>query len=90
MQQGIHVGVNLNLLLNGKELLDYQFMDNGEMISLGIGKASLSGLGLTLSGKFAFELRRLIYASKMPIFQNSLKSAAAWFINKKNIFTNTN
>ena len=90
MQQGIHVGVNLNLLLNGKELLDYQFMDNGEMVSLGIGKASLSGLGVTLSGKFAFELRRLIYASKMPIFQNSLKSAAAWFINKKNIFTNTN
>ena len=90
MQQGIHVGVNLNLLLNGKELLDYQFIDNGEMISLGIGKASLSGLGLTLSGKFAFELRRLIYASKMPIFQNSFKSAAAWLINKKNIFNNTN
>ena len=90
MQQGIHAGVNLNLLLKGEKLLDYKFIDNGEMISLGLGKASLSGLGLTLSGKFAFELRRLIYAAKMPIFQTSFKSAASWLIKKKNFFTKIN
>ena len=56
------------------------------MISLGKGKASISGLGLTLSGSFAFEIRRLVYASKMPIVQNSLKSVASWLINKNNIF----
>ena len=86
MQQGVHVGINLDLLLKGKDLIDYQFRDNGEMISLGKGKASISGLGLTLSGSLAFEIRRLVYASKMPIVQNSLKSVASWLINKNNIF----
>ena len=90
MQQGIHAGANLNLLLKGEKLLDYKFIDNGEMISLGLGKASVSGLGLTLSGKFAFELRRFIYAAKMPIFQTSFKSAASWLIKKKNFFTKIN
>ena len=90
MQQGIHAGANLNLLLKGEKLRDYKFIDNGEMISLGLGKASVSGLGLTLSGKFAFELRRFIYAAKMPIFQTSFKSAASWLIKKKNFFTKIN
>ena len=55
------------------------------MISLGIGEASISGLGLTLSGKFAFDLRRIIYASKMPKIDKSIKSAASWFLGKKSI-----
>ena len=85
MQQGIHVAENLNLLINKKDSLPFIFKDNGEMISLGIGEASISGLGLTLSGKFAFELRRLIYASKMPLFEKSFKSAASWIIDKKSL-----
>ena len=86
MQQGKHAATNLHLLVNKKELLPFDFKDNGEMISLGLGEASISGLGITLSGKLAFDLRRLIYASKMPIFQKSLKSAASWLIEKKSIF----
>ena len=85
MQQGIHVALNLNLLLQKKNLMPFQFKDNGEMISLGIGEASISGLGLTLSGKFAFDLRRIIYASKMPKIDKSIKSAASWFLGKKSI-----
>ena len=86
MQQGKHAASNLNLLINKKELLPFEFKDNGEMISLGLGEASISALGITLSGKFAFELRRLIYASKMPIFEKSFKSAASWLIDKKSFF----
>ncbi len=85
MQQGIHVALNLNLLLQKKNLIPFQFKDNGEMISLGIGEASISGLGLTLSGKFAFDIRRIIYASKMPKIDKSIKSAASWFLGKKSI-----
>ena len=86
MQQGEHVALNLKLLINNEKLLPFKFTDNGEMMSLGIGKASISGLGLTFSGKLAYDLRRLIYASKMPKIGESLKSAASWFLEKKSFF----
>ena len=85
MQEGIHLAKNIELLLQEKDLLPFEFQDNGEMISLGIGEASISALGLTLSGKLAFEARRLIYASKMPAIGKSLKSTAFWLFQKKSI-----
>ena len=66
MQEGNHLAKNIDLLIQGKKLLPFEFKDNGEMISLGIGEASISALGITLSGKLAFEARRLVYASKFP------------------------
>ncbi len=86
MQQGNYLANNLELLIQGKDPLPFEFKDNGEMISLGIGEASISGLGVTLSGKLAFEARRLIYASKLPDITESLKSASSWIFQKKSIF----
>ena len=86
MQEGNHLANNLELLIQGKDPLPFEFQDNGEMISLGIGEASISGLGVTLSGKLAFEARRLIYASKLPDIRESLKSASSWIFQKKSIF----
>ena len=86
MQEGNHLANNLELLIQGKDLLPFVFQDNGEMISLGIGEASISGLGVTLSGKLAFEARRLIYASKLPDITESFKSASSWIFQKKSIF----
>jgi len=86
MQEGNHLANNLELLIQGKDPLPFEFQDNGEMISLGIGDASMSGLGVTLSGKLAFEARRLIYASKLPDITESLKSASSWIFQKKSIF----
>ncbi len=88
MQQGVHVANNLNLLIQKENLMPFQFKDNGEMISLGVGEASISGLGLTLTGKFAFDLRRIIYASKMPKIDKSIKSTASWFLGKKSFIQN--
>ena len=85
MQEGYHLANNLELLIKGKDPLPFEFKDNGEMISLGIGEASISGLGVTLSGKLAFEARRLIYASKLPDITESLKSASSWIF-QKNLF----
>ena len=85
MQEGFHVASNINLLISNKTLVPFDFKDNGEMISLGVGEASISGLGLTLSGKFAFDLRRIIYASKMPKIEKSIKSTASWFLGKKSV-----
>jgi NADH dehydrogenase len=86
MQEGNHLAKNLELLIQEKDPLPFEFQDNGEMISLGIGDASISGLGVTLSGKFAFEARRLIYTSKLPDITESLKSASSWIFQKKSIF----
>ena len=86
MQEGNHLANNLELLIQGEDALPFEFKDNGEMISLGIGDASISGLGVTLSGKLAFEARRLIYASKLPDITESLKSASSWIFQKKSIF----
>ena len=86
MQEGTHLAKNIERLFLEKDLLSFEFQDNGEMISLGIGEASISALGVTLSGKLAFEARRLIYASKMPAFGKSLKSTASWLFQKKSIF----
>ena len=85
MQQGNHLAKNIELLIHEKELLPFKFQDNGEMISLGIGKASISALGVTLSGRLAFEARRVIYASKLPDIGKSLKSATSWIVQKKSI-----
>ena len=86
MQQGFHVAKNIDSLVSSKKASPFVFEDNGEMISLGMGNASISSRGLTLSGKFAFEMRRIIYASKMPKFDNRLRSAASWLFDKKSIF----
>ena len=83
MQEGNHLANNLQLLIQGKDPLPFEFQDNGEMISLGIGEASISGLGVTLSGKLAFEARRIIYASKLPDITESLKSVSSWIFQKK-------
>ena len=82
MQEGSHLAKNLALLIQGKDPLPFEFQDNGEMISLGIGEASISALGVTLSGNLAFEARRLIYASKMPVMSKTLKSTASWLFQK--------
>jgi len=88
MQQGNHLAKNIELLFQDKDLLPFDFEDNGEMISLGIGEASISALGVTLSGKLAFEARRLIYASKMPDIIKTLKSTASWLFQKKSTLNN--
>lgn len=58
----------------------FEFKDLGEMLSLGIGEATLTGLGVTLSGHLAFKLRRIAYLARMPGFSKGLLSAGAWFI----------
>ncbi len=85
MQEGHHLAKNMELVFQDKDPIPFEFQDNGEMISLGIGEASISALGVTLSGKLAFEARRLIYASKMPLISKSLKSTASWLFQKKSI-----
>ena len=53
------------------------------MLSLGIGNASITGYGITLSGPLAFEIRRLAYLLRIPGISLSFKSTASWLFSKK-------
>ncbi len=77
-QQADHLARNLMLSLAGEPLLPFLWKDLGEMISLGIGEASLTGLGLTLAGGVAYRIRQVTYLSRLPGLPHQLKVAAGW------------
>ena len=83
MQQGFVTAYNIISLRKSKTLKPFEFEDLGEMLSLGIGNASITGYGITLSGSLAFEIRRLAYLIRIPGFSSSLKSGASWLLSKK-------
>ena len=83
MQQGFVVAKNIISLRKGNKLKSFEFEDLGEMLSLGIGNATITGYGITLAGPIAFEIRRLAYLMRMPGFSLSLKSAGSRLFSKK-------
>jgi len=83
MQQGFLAAQNIISLREGNQLKPFKFEDLGEMLSLGIGNASITGYGVTLAGPLAFEIRRLVYLIRMPGFFLSLKASGSWLFSKK-------
>ena len=83
MQQGFLTAQNIISLRKGNKLKPFKFEDLGEMLSLGIGNASITGYGITLAGPLAFEIRRLAYLMRMPGFSLSMKSSGSWLFSKK-------
>ena len=83
MQQGYLTAQNIISLRQRNKLKSFQFEDLGEMLSLGIGNASITGYGITFAGPLAFEIRRLVYSMRMPGFSSSLKSTGSWLFSKK-------
>ena len=83
MQQGLLTAENIISLRKGNKLKSFQFEDIGEMLSLGIGNASITGYGFTLAGSLAFKIRYMAYLMRMPGFSQSLKSAGSRLFSKK-------
>ena len=83
MQQGYLTAQNIISLRKGNQLKSFQFEDLGEMLSLGIGNASITGYGVTIAGPLAFKIRHLSYLMRMPGFSLSWKSAGSRLISKK-------
>ena len=52
------------------------------MLSLGLGDATLTGMGLTLSGPIAFQIRRATYLTRLPGASLGLRSAGAWLLGR--------
>ncbi len=80
MQHGEVAAQNIIALCEKRPLNHFEYVDRGEMLSLGIGKATITGLGITISGPLAFRLRRLAYLSKMPSLSLGIRSAGSWFL----------
>jgi NADH dehydrogenase len=77
-QQAPLAAANLLRSLAGEPLQPFRFQELGEMMSLGVGEASLSGLGLNLAGPAAYQLRRLAYLARLPRRSLQLRVAAGW------------
>jgi NADH dehydrogenase len=77
-QQATCLADNLLRAAAGEPLRPFSFQDLGEMMSLGRQEACLTGAGVTLAGRAAYELRRLAYLTRMPGGSHRLKVAAGW------------
>lgn len=77
-QQASCISSNLKHQAHGESLQAFNWNDLGEMLGLGIGQASITGMGLTLAGAPAFQLRRLAYMARMPGLQQQLRVAGGW------------
>ena len=77
-QQASCVAANLMREREGKVPQSFHWNDLGEMLGLGIGQATITGMGLTLAGPAAYQLRRLAYLARLPGLQHQLKVAGGW------------
>lgn len=82
-QQASVLATNLIRSLRGEPLEPFQWKDLGEMMSLGVGEASLTAAGVTLAGPAAYQLRRLAYLARLPGRPHQLRVAAGWLADWK-------
>lgn len=82
-QQAAVLATNLIRSLRGEPLEAFQWNDLGEMMSLGVGEASLTAAGVTLAGPAAYQLRRLAYLTRLPGRPHQLRVAAGWLADWK-------
>jgi demethylphylloquinone reductase len=79
-QQADYVGWNLWAGLTDRPLLPFQYSHLGEMLTLGVNSAALSGLGIKLDGPLASLIRRLAYLYRMPTLEHQLKVGFNWIL----------
>ena len=82
MQQGETVARSIQRQWRHEAAEDFRFDDRGEMLSLGIGDAALTGMGITLSGPLAYRIRRATYLTRLPGLSLGLRSAGAWLLGR--------
>ena len=77
-QQATCLAANLRRAIAGQPLEPFHWQDLGEMLSLGVGEASVTGSGVTLAGRAAATVRRLAYLTRLPGRAHQLRVAAGW------------
>ncbi|OLP15494.1 FAD-dependent oxidoreductase [Leptolyngbya sp. 'hensonii'] len=78
LQEAEYVGWNIWASLTERPLLPFRYQFLGEMMTLGIDNATLTGLGITLDGPLASVARRLAYLYRMPTLQHQIRVGLNW------------
>jgi len=77
-QQADYTAWNIWATLSDRPLLPFRYQQLGEMMTLGIHNATLTGLGVKLDGSLAAVARRLAYLYRMPTLDHQLKVGFNW------------
>lgn len=77
-QQAPLLADNLLAMQQQLPLKPFQWNDLGEMLSLGVGDATLTAMGVTLAGPAAQQMRRWVYLTRLPGRRLPLQVAAGW------------
>lgn len=78
IQQADYAAWNIWASLTDRPLLPFKYQNLGEMMTLGVENATLSGLGLKLEGPMAHVVRRLTYLWRMPTLEHQIKVGLNW------------
>lgn len=79
-QQADYTAWNVWASLSDRPLLPFRYQKLGEMMTLGINNATLTGLGIELDGELATIFRRLAYLYRMPTLEHQIKIGLNWMM----------
>jgi NADH dehydrogenase len=79
-QQADYTAWNIWASLTNRPLLPFQYQKLGEMLSLGVDNATLTGLGIKLDGPLAYLARRLAYLYRLPTLNHQLRVGFNWLV----------
>jgi NADH dehydrogenase len=77
-QQSDYAGWNVWASLTQRPLLPFRYQYLGEMMTLGINEATLTGLGVQLNGTLAYLVRRFAYLNRMPTLNHQIRVGFNW------------
>lgn len=77
-QQSDYAGWNVWASLTQRPLLPFRYQYLGEMMTLGINEATLTGLGVQLNGTLAHLVRRFAYLNRMPTLKHQIRVGLNW------------
>ncbi len=77
-QQSDYCAWNLWASATNRPLLSFRYQPLGEMMTLGVDNATISGLGIKFDGSMAYIARRLIYLYRLPTLKHQLTVGLNW------------
>ncbi len=77
-QQAQYAAWNIWASVSGRALLPFRYQNLGEMMTLGVDNATLTGLGVKLDGALAHVARRLAYLYRMPTLDHQIRVGLNW------------
>ncbi|NET10404.1 MAG: FAD-dependent oxidoreductase, partial [Symploca sp. SIO2B6] len=77
-QQAQYAAWNIWATVNHRPLLPFRYQHLGEMMTLGMDNATLTGMGVQLDGPMAHIARRLAYLYRMTTLDHQIKVGLNW------------